>query len=156
MKILDNSAINFILKQNIDLDRSDVFYVTEDVNNEAELAAFLQKKLLARNIVSINQYHSFREDLYYKNYKEMLNKHRGRSFFNMTGIGDISILAAVKTIFECWGRILPIPGMGETIDVYVDDRGLINRLTAEFLPNSALIIHQPSDLAPANTLQPTI
>ena len=34
---------------------------------------------------------------YLEHYKDMLNKYGGRSFYNMTGFGDISVLALLKT-----------------------------------------------------------
>jgi hypothetical protein len=71
---------------------------------------------------------------YMKNYKDILNRHRGRSFYNMTGFGDVSILALLKTWAEnSFGNAqLSLPGMEDHMVVFTQDRGLNKKIKKEF------------------------
>jgi len=54
----------------------------------------------------------------------------GRSFYNMTGFGDISILALLKT--QQIASASMIPGLLEEIEVVSSDVPLISKIKKEF------------------------
>lgn len=148
MKILDNTAINFIFDSNTILSKNEIFYTTDDLQSEAELTSFIKNKPLPKNLENISKSVFFDEINYYKNYKEMLNKYGNRSFSNMTGFGDISILATIKTVLEKIKNIprLPIPGLGENIEIFVSDGSLKKKIATEFLGEIIVIIKNPANL----------
>src|ERR1700690_2824360 len=96
MKIIDTNAINYVLSKNISL--SEDYFVTPDVKDESEIAELIFGRALPTNIKDISKEKIFDEAIYISNYKSMLNKHKGRSFYNMTGFGDISILALLAML----------------------------------------------------------
>ena len=132
MRILDTTAINFILREKVTLEGD--YFVTQDIENEMMIAEFIWKRKIPNNIKNIFSRSDVSESLYLKNYFEILNKHGGRSFFNMTGLGDISILTLLKTLTESKKDKppqLPIPEFKEKISVYVGDDGLKKRIKNE-------------------------
>ncbi len=123
MKILDNNALNFIMNNRTQL--SEYFYITTDVKNECE-AWF--EDALPKEIHDICEKDFFSKATYLGYYKEMLNKHSGRSFYNMTGFGDISILALLKTIkLENKGKLI-----GEDCIIITSDGPLVKKIKSEF------------------------
>jgi hypothetical protein len=148
MKILDTSALNFIFDNNVTLLDDITFYMTEDLLLEAETTALVKDKKLPSCIKIVDEHPLYNGVEYYKNYQEMLNKHNKRSFSNMTGFGDISILALVKTVSE---RIknLPVlmPELTEKIEIYLSDGPLKDKLNKEFSNDSSITTF------PSNQLQ---
>jgi hypothetical protein len=71
--------------------------------------------------------------VYLDQYKRVLNAQGGRSFYNMTGFGDISILAGIHAITSATsdrqGQLFR--GL-ELIVVYTDDGPLSRRINQEF------------------------
>jgi len=133
MKLIDTSTINQVLKNNISL-RED-YFITPDIEQEMLVALTILKKSIPSHIKNITIDNRFDEASYIKNYFEMLNKYGGRSFFNMTGFGDISLIALAKTILEALEKInrqaLPLPGFLEQVEIYVEDGGLRKRIKQE-------------------------
>lgn len=144
MKIIDVNILNKYLDGTIDLTIEDSVYVTDDLMDEIELLKLVKdskEKLDNFNFKHISEHDSFNESEYYKNYKYFLNKYKKLvSFYSMKGIGDISILTAVKTILN-----KPIPSLFDsmnTIEVFTNDQGLKDALTEEF--NTSVNILDPS------------
>jgi len=133
MKIIDTSILNKFLEGNISLNSEINYYVTDDLIDEIEILKLSKSssdKLDKVNIKNVFEYHYFNESNYYKNYKYFLNKYKSlASFYNMKGIGDISILSAVKTIIET-----PNPSLFDPvfIEVLSHDAPLKNALKIEF------------------------
>lgn len=125
MKIIDNNGLNYLVKNKISLDEQ--FCITPDIKDEFEVE-FGEK--LPDNVYNIVEDDSFDRASYLKNYKDMLNKYKGRSFYNMTGFGDISILALLKTEKESSQNRLP--SMKQECDVMTTDPGLTKRIKTEF------------------------
>lgn len=131
MKILDTNAINHILKRRLNLD--DDYCVTDDIKEEAEIAESVIGRKLSAKVELASNSPLFDQALYLAHYKNMLNKHSGRSFYNMTGFGDISILALLKTVKEttktqAQGRLF---GTDEELEVFTEDQSLIKKITKE-------------------------
>lgn len=131
MKILDNNALNHIHKNRIRIDED--FIITTDIQDEFESAFDAD---LPSSIRDITKEEGFDNAAYIRNYKEMLNKYGGRSFYNMTGIGDISILALLKTQKELSSK--QFPTMIDGCTVIIRDHKLENKIKAEFANKSSV------------------
>lgn len=131
MKILDTNAVNFILKSRVNL--ADDYCITDDVREEADIAEIVIGRKLSSKVRLSSSSPLFDLALYIAHYKSMLNKHKGRSFYNMTGFGDVSILALLKTIEETaeaqsQGRLFDID---EELEVFTGDQSLIKKIAKE-------------------------
>ncbi len=133
MKILDTTTINHILQNN--LSPQGTYFMTPDVEDEMLTAELMWNKKVPSNVKNISQESFFDESEYLKNYFIMLNKHGGKSFFNMTGFGDISIISLVKTLVDAENKTsqqrLPLEGLSEEISIYSSDSGLTKRIKKE-------------------------
>jgi len=136
MRILDNNSINYIFANNVTV--NGVYFIPPDIKDESEIAELIFGKKISPNIKEFSKETVFNEALYFSKYKEMLNKHAGRSFYNMTGFGDISILALIATLKEFYGTKAPaqLPGMQEELFIYTEDQGLKNKIIEEFFPQN--------------------
>ncbi len=94
------------------------------------------------NIHLISEVPEFSIFDFYINYKDMLNKHSGYSFSNLTGLGDISLLAAIKTLVAKQSK-LAFSESDDGIEVYTDDTGLIKRIRSEFSQYKNIFIYRP-------------
>lgn len=141
MTIIDNNAISHVLKKGLQL--TEAYYITPDVRDEAEVGEIIFNRRLPGKIQDISKLPGFRESTYIKHYREMLNKYKGRSFYNMTGLGDISILAALKTAKEMIQgkpQKLFIEAEDEMVTI-TEDGPLIKKIDKEFnqsIPNNRL------------------
>jgi len=147
MKLLDTSAINYVLKNDLHLEED--YFITSDIEEEKATAEISLGKVLSGNIKNILENVRFPKHLYIKNYFHALNKNKDikRSFFNMTGFGDVSLMALIQTLQTLSSgeaQQLPIPGISQKIIVYVDDSSLIKAI--EKLNYRDVIIKHPSEL----------
>ena len=136
MRLLDNDAINYVLMNDISLEGE--YFVTPDVEEEMSVAEIVHKKKAPRQIRSLALRHRFDEALYLKNYFDTLNQYGRRSFFGMRGFGDVSIVAAVRTLVQAknnGSKTLPLPGIDDGIEVYTGDEYLTKTLRKEFSNN---------------------
>ena len=133
MKILDTTTINYIFKENIILE--DIYFITPCIEDEIATVEIIWGKKVPSNIRNIFEENSFNQALYIKNYFEMLNKHGNKSFFNMSGFGDISIIALAKTLIDIEKTAiqssLPFIEYKEEIIIYTSDNGLKNKIKTE-------------------------
>jgi hypothetical protein len=132
MNILDTNGINEILDRDINLDEE--YYITPDVSEEADLTQIIRNKVLSKKVKPIDKYRYFDYSIYLDQYQRALNSYSGKSFYNMTGFGDVSIVAALHTLTQELerinkGQLFPV---GETINVFTTDRGLIRRIKNDF------------------------
>lgn len=147
MNIVDTNGINHIFKKSISLHED--YCISPDIKDESEVTQLIFGATLPRNIKEVISESYFDEALYIDNYKYMLNKYRGRSFFNMTGFGDISILALVKTIDSFFDNQPQGSLFIEKISVFTDDMPLRKKLGDEFktqVQNTKITILGTSDI----------
>lgn len=124
MKIIDNNGINYVIANGIHL--AEIFFVTPDIKEECEV----EYNKLPRNIKSLFDEEWFDGAAYFVKYQEVLNRRDSRSFYNMTGFGDVSIVAALMTLkASCAGML---PAMIENHVVITDDNDLARQIKAEF------------------------
>lgn len=132
MKLIDSNTLNTVFDKNLKLE--DVYYLAPDVKEESEIVEQIFGRKLPDNIKDMSKELIFNERVYLKHYQEMINKHDGRSFYNMTGFGDISILALLKTLkesFQNQPRKL-FAEMEEELIVYTEDGPLKKKIEKEF------------------------
>ncbi|MBP6866059.1 MAG: hypothetical protein KBC12_00775 [Candidatus Pacebacteria bacterium] len=146
MKIIDTTAISHIFKENIFLE--DTYFITPCISDEMVTTEIVYDKKAPTNVKNIFEENSFDQALYVKNYFEMLNKHGDRSFFNMSGLGDISIIALVKTLVEMEKSAtqtkLPFLEYKEEIIVYTSDNPLKTKIESEVGTKVKVLL--PTDL----------
>lgn len=125
MKIIDTNGLNYMLKHKIS--SGDLLSITPDIRDEFEVE---HEGRLPQNVADVTQSDSFDGADFLRHYKAMLNKYKGRSFYNMTGMGDISILALLSTEKEANKNCLPsmVP---ETTVITSDDK-LAKKIKKEF------------------------
>lgn len=97
MKILDTNIIIKIL--NKDIIYKERIFVTSDLLEEYENAEFYNNAKINNERVNIELDKELGA-LFYNYYKRNLNELSGRSFFGMTGFGDISIISLVDALLE--------------------------------------------------------
>lgn len=132
MKIIDTNTINHIFNSNIKL--HDYYYIAPDVKEESEITEMIFGKQIPTNIKDVSKEQVFDSVSYLRNYKDLLNRYRGRSFYNMSGFGDISILATLKTLgdaLQAQNRRL-FSEMDERLVVITEDDDLTKKITQEF------------------------
>ena len=140
MNIIDNNAIIYVLDRNIRV--TEDYFLAPDVKEESELAELRSRRNMPVNFKEIRVLHSFTEPVYLGYYKVMLNKYGGRSFFNMAGFGDISILATVYTLldnFELAKQQTLFPDAQE-VAVFTEDARLIKKIRAEFAGKNVVVM----------------
>jgi hypothetical protein len=132
MKIIDTNSVDYIFSHNLKV--KDTYYLSPDVKEESEVTEQIHGKKLPSNIKAISNEHFFNEAVYVGHYQDMLNKHNNRSFYNMTGFGDVSILALLKTLIDYYkGQPRKLfEDMEEELVVFTGDNKLIKKIQKEF------------------------
>jgi len=148
MKILDTSALNYVMKNNIVIDEN--FFVTPDILEEIfTLEIALNKSAPLTYLINIFEDESFHKTQYLNNYYLILNSVGGKSIYTMRGMGDVSLLALAKTLVENKSVLptveLPFSEYKEKHTIYSGDDALRKRLIKivgieiEILPPVSLI-----------------
>lgn len=133
MKLIDTDTINHILTNKTSF--NDECFVALGVSEEMSVVEIVYNRKIPDSVKSISRYNDFDEVSYLKNYYDALNKYNKRSFFNMKGFGDVSIIATVNTIIQnkkSRPNTLPLPGFSDEIEVYTGDGDLKKFLKKEF------------------------
>lgn len=154
MKIIDTSALNFVMKNNIIID--DNFFVTPDILEEIfTLEIALSKSAPLAYLINIFEDETFHKTLYLNNYHFVLNSVGGKSIYTMRGMGDVSLLALAKTLVENKSSLpsieLPFAEYKEKHTIYSGDDGLRKRLLK--LVGTEIEILPPESLSP-ETISP--
>lgn len=133
MNLIDTNGISHVLESNITV--SDIYYMAPDVKEESEMTELIHGKVIPDEISELSSSDFFSNLKYLAHYKMMLNKHRDRSFFNMTGFGDISMLAAIHTVLEIFEerKRQELFDPTEEIIVFTKDTGLSKKISSEFV-----------------------
>lgn len=122
MILLDTGALEYFVSNQVDSDGE--YSTTFDVRAEFEVK---DGRRLPRQVRDLWEVDGFDRGLFLRCYKDMLNAHGGSSFYNMTGFGDVSILAVIKmTQVEEGAKLLP-----NDITVVTTDGPLAKRVRKE-------------------------
>lgn len=136
MNILDTNGIDYIFRQNLTLQND--YFLAPDVAEEAELTQLIHGRKLPHRILEITCHQYFDERIYFNYYNKVLNKYDGRSFYNMTGFGDVSIMATLHMLADVFQkqRSSQLFDLTEAITVYTNDTGLASKIQNEFNNNN--------------------
>lgn len=145
MNIVDTNGINHILVSNISLHQD--YYLVPDVVEEVDLAQMVHNRRVPKRIINLSQTGYFNEAVYLNYYKAVLNKYGGRSFYNMTGFGDVSIMSTLHMLVDYFdqqqqGRLFDI---SEQIIVFTDDASLVTKINTEFADKN-IVVRQVSNI----------
>lgn len=139
MNIIDTNGIQYVFTKNPVL--QDDYYLVPDVEEEVEMTQLVHGKRLPERILKITKINDFDEAIYLKHYHYILNKFGGRSFYNMTGFGDVSILAALLMLMEIFAnrkqtQMFPT---SEQVIVYTDDESLVKKIKKELAGKNVVV-----------------
>ncbi|MBP9842830.1 MAG: hypothetical protein KBC62_02380 [Candidatus Pacebacteria bacterium] len=139
MNLVDTNGVSYILTTRLSLKEN--YFLVPDVSEEVEMTQLVHGKKVPHNVLEIIASDEFDEVIYLNHYKDMLNKHDGKSFFNMTGFGDISILATVLTLLDVYAlqKTERLFDPTEPITIFTNDTGLTKRIAAEFVSKNVLV-----------------
>jgi len=146
MNIIDTNGISKIFENDIDLQEE--YWIPPDVAAESDLTQIIHGRKLSENIKYLDKYKHFIYSIYLNHYNKSLNSLGDRSFFNMTGFGDISIISALYTLVEHFdkmnrGHLFPLT---ENITVFTDDIKLQKKITKAF-NRSDVVVKSTSEIA---------
>ncbi len=139
MKLIDTNGVVLILDNKVKV--SDTYYLAPDIKEESEMSELIYGRSLPAELVEISDVEDFDQRLYLNHYNRMLNKHNDRSFFNMTGFGDISLLAVIHALIESFesrdqGRLF---ASDDLIEVFTKDGPLVKKIEAEFNDKNVVV-----------------
>ena len=139
MKLIDTNGVNYVLANNITL--SETYFLVPDVKDESEVTELVHNRRLPQNLVEIATTPVFNEASYLAYYNTALNTHNIRSFFNMSGFGDISIIATISVILDSFTNQRPeqLFDVSETIEVYTNDGPLTAKITSSFAGRNVIV-----------------
>lgn len=139
MNIVDTNGIDYILGHNITL--QDDYFLAPDVAEEVELTQLIHGRKLPPRVSEIARQKLFDERIYFHYYNKVLNKYGGRSFYNMTGFGDVSIMATLHMLAYAFQaqRASQLFDLTEHIVVYTNDNGLTAKIQKEFSNNNIYV-----------------
>jgi len=132
MNIVDTNGIQYIFQNHLNL--QDDYFLVPDVEEEVEMTQLIHGRRIPNRVLKITQVSDFDKAAYLSYYKTVLNKYGGRSFYNMTGFGDISIIASVYVLTNALsqrvqGQLFPD---NDQIVVYTGDTRLTGKIKKEF------------------------
>jgi len=134
ISIMDSSAILYIVNNEIHMDGD--YYITPDIEDEISINEISTGRRISEyiNLKSYEELVGIEEASYLFNYQYVLNKYSGKSFYNMTGFGDISLIALAKTIISKTNsdkQPVLLKEYESNVVVYSNDRGFIKRIRQE-------------------------
>lgn len=132
MNLIDTVGINHIFTKGLKL--SENYYLTPDVSDEVEMTEMIHNRRIPEEIRYTAELDEFDESIYIHQYKLALNTYKKRSFYNMKGFGDVSIIAAIHTVLEGYKKqkTEQLFATTEPIVIFTDDSNLIKIISTEF------------------------
>jgi hypothetical protein len=143
MNLIDTNGITRILRNRLRL--TEDYYLAPDVVDESELAQLVHGGQIPRRVQHLAELDTFDMVVYLDQYKRILNAYGGRSFYNMTGFGDVSILAGIHAVTAHSGRQGRLFNSGPIV-VFTDDGPLTNKINQEFANNGTVSIKPTANI----------
>jgi len=138
INILDSATLISLQNDGFVVARYHSCFITEEVQNEFQVSRENESYLGRCSFVSLE----IDNALYLQAYKRTLNKYNLLSFYNLKGVGDMSILATSCAWAENATNNQPLfPSLVPRLKVVTDDRGLTKVLKKEF-PSGSLVTVQ--------------
>ena len=105
------------------------------------MTEMIHNKRVPEEIRSVVELDEFNESIYIHQYKLALNSYKKRSFYNMKGFGDVSIIATIYTLLDGYKKQITeqLFSTAESIVVYTNDVNLTKVITAEFAKNDVQV-----------------
>lgn len=146
MNIIDTMGVSHILENDLSLNQD--YFLVPDVADEVELTQLVHGKQIPVNIYKIYDSDVFDTAKYLAHYNRILNQYGDRSFYNMTGFGDISILATLLMLAEV--SVTQVQSQlfttADPLTVYTDDSNLRTKIGLEF-PTGNVILRSRNDIS---------
>lgn len=132
MNIIDTNGVSYALGNSVTLHND--YYLVPDVAEEVEMTQLVHGRRIPQRVLEIDQLALFDEAIYLDHYNKTLNKYGGRSFYNMTGFGDVSIIATLHMFMDVFDqqKSSQLFDPSEQIVVYTGDTRLTAKITTEF------------------------
>ena len=139
MNILDTNGVSHILTSSLVL--QDDYFLAPDVVEEVEMTQLVHGRRIPGKVLQINSIDLFDEAIYLEYYKATLNKYGGRSFYNMTGFGDVSIIATLHMLMDVFERQkqMQLFDNSERVVVYTGDSKLTTKIQSEFAGKDVVV-----------------
>lgn len=140
MNIIDTNGVSHIFTNNLALRQG--YYLVPDVTEEVEMTELVHGRRIPNHVRELIETDEFDEVLYLFHYKDVLNSYAGRSFYNMTGLGDVSILAALYMLRDVFARQQQeqLFAVSDSVTVYTDDVDLTTEINRVFSGNNITVL----------------
>jgi hypothetical protein len=139
MNLIDTVGVNHIFTDAIKL--ADNYYLAPDISDEVEMTEMIHNKHVPEEIKSVAELDEFNESVYIHQYRLALNSYRKRSFYNMKGFGDVSIIATIHTLIDGYKKqkTEQLFSTSEQIVIYTNDANLTKVIISEFAKNDVSV-----------------
>jgi hypothetical protein len=139
MNLIDTVGVNHIFTDAIKL--ADNYYLAPDISDEVEMTEIIHNKHVPEEIKSVAELDEFNESVYIHQYRLALNSYRKRSFYNMKGFGDVSIIATIYTLLDGYKKqkTEQLFSTSEQIVIYTNDANLTKVIISEFAKNDVSV-----------------
>lgn len=139
MNIIDTNGVSYIFDKKLSL--KEEYYLVPDVIDEVEVTLLVHNRRLPAGILNIENTDEFDELIYIKHYKQILNSYKKRSFYNMTGFGDVSIITTLHMLIDVFARqkTEQLFETSESVVVFTDDANLTAEINKIFAGKNVLV-----------------
>jgi hypothetical protein len=139
INILDNNALIELEKSGSYVTKYNSCFITEEIKQEFLIGRKEDDFLSKCNFISIDVDFPF----YLKEYKRVLNIYNLMSFFNLKGIGDMSILATVCAKSKEPNKTMEM--FPDVINVVTNDNDLTKAVNKEFPDQKSVTVQKTVD-----------
>lgn len=135
MIILDSNGLIYCLANGKLIHGNDLV-VTEDLREEYDTALLINGRQ-SLNLIDAESLPGYEEAYYYREYTAYLNSFPGANVASMRSLTDVSILALVSCVINCFGHGRQIQldfddQYQKQLTIVTDDNDLSRRLIADF------------------------
>jgi hypothetical protein len=140
MKIIDTNGVSHILGRRLAL-RHD-YYLVPDVVEEVEMTQLVHGRRIPARVLELRELDEFDEVLYLDHYKNTLNSYGDRSFYNMRGFGDVSIIAAIHMLRAVFAKqqVEQLFKTEQEITVFTNDANLTVEIDVIFAGQNVTVL----------------
>lgn len=139
MNIIDTNGVSYIFDKGLTL--KEEYYLAPDVVDEVEVTQLVHNRKLPSGILDIENTDEYDELIYIRYYKQVLNSYKKRSFYNMTGFGDVSIISTLHMLIDVFARqkTEQLFETSDSIIVFTDDENLTTEINKIFAGKSVTV-----------------
>lgn len=139
MNIIDTNGVSYIFDKGLTL--KEEYYLAPDVVDEVEVTQLVHNRKLPSGILDIENTDEYDELIYIGHYKQVINSYKKRSFYNMTGFGDVSIISTLHMLMDVFARqkTEQLFETSDSIIVFTDDENLTTEINKIFAGKSVTV-----------------